>query len=149
MVRRTQKYLRRSAIAKKQHNASSRRFEKFESVHSLSLSRHDCMYLQKLTLCEECYKDLLPHILIDLIGEEFDNLVDIDDEKEEELEDINVSLKHISNFWNGTNNWTEVNLSFPELLFMFDNSQNHHKKSPDGLCANALNLSDGGKNVPK
>jgi len=95
---------RRSAIAKKQHNASSRRFEKFESVHSLSLSRHDCMYLQKLTLCEECYKDLLPHILIDLIGEEFDNLVDIDDEKEEELEDINVSLKHISNFWNGRQN---------------------------------------------
>ena len=36
-----------------------------------------------------------------------------------------------------------------ELIFMFDNSQNHHKKSPDGLCANVLNLSDGGKNTPK
>ena len=36
-----------------------------------------------------------------------------------------------------------------ELLFMFDNSQNHHKKSPDGLCVNVLNLSDGGKNTPK
>jgi hypothetical protein len=31
---------------------------------------------------------------------------------------------------------------------MFDNSQNHHKKSPDGLCANSLNLGDGGKNTP-
>jgi len=115
MVRRTQKYLRRSAIAKKQHNASSRRFAKLESMHSLSLSRHDCMYLQKLTFCEVCYVDLLPHILIDLIGEEYDNLVDIDDEKEEELEDINVSIKHINNFWNCTINWTEVNLSFPRM----------------------------------
>ena len=45
MGRRNQKHLRRSAIAKKQHNTSSRRFEKFdvtiESVQSLSLSRHE------------------------------------------------------------------------------------------------------------
>ena len=92
MGRRNQKHLRRSAIAKKQHNTSSRRFEKFdvtiESVQSLSLSPHDCKYLQTLQFCEVCYKELLPDIVIDLIGEEFDNLVDIDDEKEEELEDI-------------------------------------------------------------
>ena len=35
-----------------------------------------------------------------------------------------------------------------ELVFFFDNSQNHHAKSPDGLDANALNLNDGGANVP-
>ncbi len=46
-----QKHLRRSAIAKKQHSNSSRRFENLDvtiesSVQSLSPSRHDCQYLQ-------------------------------------------------------------------------------------------------------
>ena len=36
-----------------------------------------------------------------------------------------------------------------ELHFIFDNSQNHHARRPDGLSVNQLNLSDGGKNVPK
>ena len=115
-----QKHLRRSAIAKKQHSNSSRRFENFDvtiqsSVQSLSPSRHDCQYLQTLNFCEVCYKELLPDIVIDLIGEEFDNLVDIDDEKEEELEDINVSLKRINNIWNCTIDWANVNLSFLRL----------------------------------
>ena len=85
------------------------------SVQSLSPSRHDCQYLQTLNFCEVCYKELLPEIVIDLIGEEFDNLVDIDDEKEEELEDINVSLKRINNIWNCTIDWANVNLSFLRL----------------------------------
>ena len=33
-------------------------------------------------------------------------------------------------------------------VFAFDNSSNHHATRPDGLCANSLNLSDGGKHVP-
>jgi hypothetical protein len=32
-----------------------------------------------------------------------------------------------------------------ELLFCFDNSQNHHAKPPDGLVVSKLNLIDGGK----
>jgi hypothetical protein len=36
-----------------------------------------------------------------------------------------------------------------ELVFAFDNSANHHAKSPDGLCERSINLADGGKNVPK
>ena len=32
-----------------------------------------------------------------------------------------------------------------ELLFLFDNSQNHHKKAPDGLDADDMNLNPGGK----
>ena len=32
-----------------------------------------------------------------------------------------------------------------ELLFLFDNSQNHHKKAPDGLDADSMNLNPGGK----
>jgi hypothetical protein len=36
-----------------------------------------------------------------------------------------------------------------ELLFMFDNSQNHHARPPDALCVKNLNLSDGGKNTKK
>jgi hypothetical protein len=35
-----------------------------------------------------------------------------------------------------------------ELLFCFDNSQNHHAKSQDALVSSRLNLSDGGANVP-
>ncbi len=35
-----------------------------------------------------------------------------------------------------------------QLLFAFDNSQNHHAKRPDALVANRLNLSDGGASVP-
>jgi len=35
-----------------------------------------------------------------------------------------------------------------ELLFAFDNSQNHHAKSKDALVANRLNLSDGGISIP-
>ena len=35
-----------------------------------------------------------------------------------------------------------------DLVFFFDNSQNHHAKCPDGLDANALNLNDGGSSVP-
>lgn len=31
-----------------------------------------------------------------------------------------------------------------ELLFIFDNSSNHHAKAPDGLDVSYLNLSDGG-----
>ena len=31
-----------------------------------------------------------------------------------------------------------------DLYFIFDNSQNHHARRPDGLSANALNLADGG-----
>ena len=27
--------------------------------------------------------------------------------------------------------------------------KNHHAVAPDGLCANKLNLGDGGKNTPK
>ena len=34
-----------------------------------------------------------------------------------------------------------------DALIMFDNSQNHRALPPDALNANALNLSDGGKNV--
>ena len=69
-------------------------------------------YLQTLNFCEVCYRELPSNIVIDLIGEEFDNLVDIEDEKEEELEDINVSLKRINNFWNCTIDWVNANLSF-------------------------------------
>ena len=36
-----------------------------------------------------------------------------------------------------------------ELYFIFDNSKNYHARRPDGLSASQLNLSDGGKNVPK
>ena len=36
-----------------------------------------------------------------------------------------------------------------KAIFCFDNSQNHHAVAPDGLCANKLNLGDGGKNTPK
>jgi hypothetical protein len=35
-----------------------------------------------------------------------------------------------------------------ELVFAFDNSQNHHAMAPDALVASRLNLSDGGKSVP-
>ena len=35
-----------------------------------------------------------------------------------------------------------------DLLYCFDNSSNHHAKCPDGLCAESLNLTDGGKNTP-
>lgn len=35
-----------------------------------------------------------------------------------------------------------------ELIFAFDNSQNHHAMAPDALVASRLNKSDGGKNVP-
>jgi hypothetical protein len=36
-----------------------------------------------------------------------------------------------------------------DLLFAFDNSQNHHARSPDALYSYNLNLSDGGKNIKK
>jgi hypothetical protein len=36
-----------------------------------------------------------------------------------------------------------------DLIFAFDNSQNHHAMAPDALVANRLNKSDGGKNIPK
>jgi hypothetical protein len=36
-----------------------------------------------------------------------------------------------------------------QLLFLFDNSGNHHKRAPDGLCAQTMNLKDGGKNAPR
>ena len=36
-----------------------------------------------------------------------------------------------------------------DLYFIFDNSQNHHARRPDGLSVNALNLADGGKITPK
>jgi hypothetical protein len=36
-----------------------------------------------------------------------------------------------------------------DALFAFDNSANHHAMAPDALVASRLNLSDGGKNVPK
>ena len=36
-----------------------------------------------------------------------------------------------------------------ELYFIFDNSKNYHARRQDGLSAGQLNLSDGGKNVPK
>ena len=36
-----------------------------------------------------------------------------------------------------------------KALIMFDNSQNHRASAPDALVASRLNLSDGGKNVPK
>lgn len=35
-----------------------------------------------------------------------------------------------------------------DLIFAFDNSQNHHAMAPDALVASRLNKSDGGKNVP-
>ena len=35
-----------------------------------------------------------------------------------------------------------------DLLFAFDNSQNHHARAPDALVASRLNLNDGGKNTP-
>ena len=36
-----------------------------------------------------------------------------------------------------------------DLVWVFDNSANHHAKPPGSLSANDLNLGDGGKNVPK
>ena len=36
---------------------------------------------------------------------------------------------------------------YAKLCFFFDNSQNHHARAPDALCASNLNLSDGGKNA--
>ena len=33
------------------------------------------------------------------------------------------------------------------IVFIFDNSQNHHARRPDALWAANLNLSDGGKNI--
>ena len=41
--------------------------------------------------------------------------------------------------------WRNASRLWPRV-FMFDNSQNH-AKAPDALCANNLNLSDGGKNT--
>ena len=35
-----------------------------------------------------------------------------------------------------------------KAVFAFDNSSNHRAVRGDGLCANSLNLSDGGKNTP-
>ena len=35
-----------------------------------------------------------------------------------------------------------------DLLFAFDNSQNHHARAPDALVASRVNLNDGGKNAP-
>ena len=34
-----------------------------------------------------------------------------------------------------------------EIVYLFDNSQNHHARRPDALWADNLNLSDGGKNT--
>ncbi len=36
-----------------------------------------------------------------------------------------------------------------QLIFAFDNSQNHHAKAPDALNVNMLVLKDKGKNVPQ
>ena len=34
-----------------------------------------------------------------------------------------------------------------DVVYIFDNSQNHHARRPDALWAANLNLGDGGKNV--
>ena len=34
-----------------------------------------------------------------------------------------------------------------DIVYLFDNSQNHHARRPDALWADNLNLSDGGKNT--
>jgi transposase len=34
-----------------------------------------------------------------------------------------------------------------DLVFAFDNSSNHHARNPTALCANNLNLNDGGKHI--
>lgn len=36
-----------------------------------------------------------------------------------------------------------------DIVLSFDNSMTHHKKVDDALCAQILNLSDGGKNMGK
>ena len=88
-----------------------------ENIRSQPSWSHSCFqYLRTLTYCHDClYQDLL-HLydpnddLTDLlVGEEFDNLVDIDDVEEEmELEDIDVALKDITRF---SSSWFSLNCS--------------------------------------
>ena len=63
--------------------------------------------------------------------------------------------KSLDGYWTNKDLVTQLESIIPlatrlhpncQLLFGFDNSQNHHARRPDALCAQNLNLSDGGKN---
>ena len=119
MPRKSARQLQKSAHALMLRKGNSRRLESIRSQPSLS---HSCQYLRTLTYChDDClYQDLLhfydPNDMTDLlVGEEFDNLVDVDDVEEMEMEDIDVALKDITRFWNCTINWAKVDLSFPRV----------------------------------
>ncbi len=64
--------------------------------------------------------------------------------------------KNNDGYWTNADLVAQLNVVMPlfeqahphaQLLFTFDNSQNHHARAPGCLNAHALNKSDGGKNV--